>query len=99
MKKSLLIALIGFMFVAFASCAGGSKEYRDAKAAIEKATKIIDNASTCDDLMNADMEMDADEETEYAEADMMTPEEKEEIAKLAGELVTKTFEKSAELCQ
>ena len=50
MKKSLLIALVGFMFVAFASCSCGSKPYKEAKANLEKIEKSITDAKSCEDL-------------------------------------------------
>ena len=96
MKKSLLIALVGIVLFALTSCGGssskGTKEFKDAKALVEKFDKQVSNAKTCDELQtiveNMTEEAEAMEDITYAEAEQLTPEEEE----ILNELVTKMTE-------
>lgn len=98
MKKSLLIALIGFMFVAFASCGGGTQEYKDYKAFLKAGEKIIDDATSCEDLFKSpDVKFDFFKE--YEEGQEMTDAEEEELNKYQKEIEAKAEAKAKELCK
>ena len=105
MKKSLLVALVGFMFLAFASCSG-SAEYELNKK-MYKATKAqLEKAKTCEDLQkvpeNALKECNLKAEDlfkKFEGKDTMTAKEKEEVEKWEKEIEKLTEEKTKELCK
>ena len=101
MKKTLIIALAGFMMFAFSQCGGnkGSKEFQDSKALLEKLEKAVNDSKTCEELEDAALTVlfSGLAMEEYAEEDKMTEAEKTEIEKL-GEKFEKVMEaKVAEL--
>ena len=79
MKKSLLIALVGFMFIGFASCSCGSKEYQDAKEANNKLEKALNDAKDCDALRKAWVDALDAKTPKYNEDEMMTDDEEAKI--------------------
>lgn len=82
----------------------GSKEYRDAKAIIEKSEKAVKDARTCDELYDVLKELasffaplDTKDKKDYKEEERMTIDEKEKIEKLSKELGNLFEEKFKEL--
>lgn len=76
MKKVLIIALAGFMTIAFTQCGGsGSPEFKDTMNYLKKAEKAIHSAKTCEELDAAAELFWAGEDKEYAKEDEMTEEE------------------------
>lgn len=55
MKKTLIIALAGIMMFAFTQCGGskGSKEYVETRELYQIIEKMVDDATTCDELQEA----------------------------------------------
>lgn len=96
MKKTLIIALAGFMMFAFTQCGGenkGSKEFQDSKALLEKLEKAVNESKTCEELEDAALTIlfSGIAMEEYAEEDKMTEAEKTELEKL-GEKLEKVME-------
>lgn len=81
MKKAMIIALAGFMMIAFTQCGGsGSQEYKDMMDYLKKAEKAINSAKNCDDLDKAsDLFWKGAEEKDYAKDDEMTEEERTKV--------------------
>lgn len=52
MKKTLLVAVLSLIMLGMAACGGGdhSKAFNQSKKIIDKITKSIEEAKTCDDL-------------------------------------------------
>ncbi len=92
MKKSLLIALVGFLFFAMTSCGDStkankeSKEFAAAKAYIEKYNKAFQNAQTCEELEDLVEQMEEDAEgldsSNFAEEDRITDDEEDALKDL-----------------
>jgi hypothetical protein len=92
MKKSLLIALVGFLFFAMTSCGDStkankeSKEFAAAKAYIEKYDKAFQNAQTCEELEDLVEQMEEDAEgldsSNFAEEDRITDDEEDALKDL-----------------
>ena len=92
MKKSLLIALVGFLFFALTSCGDGtkankeSKEFAAAKAYIEKYDKAFQNAQTCDELETIMEQMEEEaaglDSDNFAEEDRITDAEEDALKDL-----------------
>lgn len=79
MKKIMLVALAGFMMLAFTQCGGGasgSQEYKDMMSFLKKVEKAFSTAKSCEDLDKAtELFWNGVEEKEYAEKDQITEEE------------------------
>lgn len=97
MKKTLLIALVGFMFVAFASCGGGTKQYKDLCKALDQIEDIMDDATTCSDLERADA-IDLPDGANYSKEDLMTEDETQKITERYLKILGEYSEKASELC-
>ncbi|MBP5644161.1 MAG: hypothetical protein J6X10_08060 [Bacteroidales bacterium] len=105
MKKSLIIALVGIVLFAFASCAGetnkGSKEFRDAKAFIEKFEKAVSAVTTCEELNAVGEQMETEAwglaMQSYDENEKLTSAEEEELTKLSEKWVESIQKKYEEL--
>ena len=92
MKKSLLIALVGFLFFAMTSCGDSSKankeskEFAAAKAYIEKYDKAFQNAQTCDELETIMEQMEEEaagmDSDNFAEEDRITDAEEDALKDL-----------------
>ena len=92
MKKSLLIALVGFLFFAMTSCGDStkankeSKEFAAAKAYIEKYDKAFQNAQTCDELETIMEQMEEEaaglDSENFAEEDRITDAEEDALKDL-----------------
>ena len=91
MKKSLLIALVGIVFFALASCGESkpkeSKEFSDAKAYIEKYVKAFTDATSCDEIESLSEQMETEAWTlasqNYEENEKMTEVEEKTLTKIA----------------
>ena len=106
MKKSLLFALVGIVFLAFTSCAGGSKtkeskEFSEAKAYIQKYEKAFNEATTCEELETLGEQMETEAWTlalqTYEDNEKMTEAEEQELAKIAENWVESIQKKIDEL--
>lgn len=92
MKKSLLIALVGFLFFALTSCGDStkankeSKEFAAAKAYIEKYDKAFQNAQSCDELETIMEQMEEEaaglDSDNFAEEDRITDAEEDALKDL-----------------
>lgn len=92
MKKSLLIALVGFLFFAMTSCGDStkankeSKEFAAAKAYIEKYDKAFQDAQSCDELENIMVQMEEEayaiDSENFAEDERITEAEEEALKDL-----------------
>ena len=92
MKKSLLIALVGFLFFALTSCGDStkankeSKKFAAAKAYIEKYDKAFQNAQSCDELETIMEQMEEEaaglDSDNFAEEDRITDAEEDALKDL-----------------
>lgn len=90
MKKTLLIALAGMMLFAFTQCGGGgSKEFKDNKALLDKMEKAVKDANSCDEMESSlfSIAMEAfGNDYNYTDDEKMTENEETELEKLSKKL-------------
>jgi hypothetical protein len=98
MKKALIIALAGFIMIAFTQCgSSGSPEFKDTMNYLKKAEKAMKSAKTCEELDAAtDLFWEGSGDKQYAKEDEMTEEETlkafeylEKVGKVYDELTEK----------
>jgi hypothetical protein len=92
MKKSLLVALVGFVLFAMTSCGDStkanqeSKEFAAAKAYIEKYDKAFQNAQSCDELETIMEQMEEEaagiDSDNFAEDERITEAEEDALKDL-----------------
>lgn len=95
MKKTLLIALAGLMMFAFTQChSGGSKEFKDRKALLQKMEKVFKNEKDCEKLFKKLEKIGKEyDKKKYADKDKITKEEEKELKKIV-ESMEKTVKKN-----
>lgn len=100
MKKILLIVLAGMMMLVFTQCGsnGGTKQYRDTKAFLERVTELLNNAETCDDLDELTDETRDQFDAVYEKKDKLSKEEEDIIDQMLDNLRNLVYEKAMELC-
>ena len=113
MKKLIVTVLSGIMLMGFVSCGGGgSKEFKETKAILDKYEKGIDKAKTCDELRTAynnyhnsinefrnKPKYSGKDQLNFDEKDMMTEEEHDNFTSLWEQVDKKHSEKKKELCK
>ena len=114
MKKLIVTVLSGIMLMGFISCGGGggSREFKETKAILDKYEKGIDKAKTCDELKevynNYYKSIDefrnkpkypGKDQLNFDEKDRMTEEEHDNYTKLWVQVDKKHSEKKKELCK
>ena len=113
MKKLIVTVLSGIMLMGFVSCGGGgSKEFKDTKAILDKYEKAVDNAKTCEEVNAANKAYYKDidqfrktpkysgkDQVAYDEKDMMTKEEHDNYTNLWLQVDKKYSAKKKELCK
>ena len=75
----------------FASCGGGTQQYKDVSKAFDEWEKAISKAKSCDDLK--DVELKIDYKKEYGDKEKMTPEEEDKLIIRKAELTVKENKK------
>ena len=109
MKKTLIIALAGMMLFAFTQCGGGggkedtkgTKQYTETMAAFEELEKMVNDASTCEELEEAGLAVAfgglaiAFGDDEYAEGEKLTEKEQKKLTDYL-EKLSKDVEKKTE---
>lgn len=113
MKKLIVTVLSGIMLMGFASCSGGgSREFKETKAILDKYEKGIDKAKTCEEVNAANKAYYKDidqfrktpkysgkDQVAYDEKDMMTKEEHDNYTNLWLQVDKKYSAKKKELCK
>lgn len=108
MKKTTTFALVAVLMIAFAACGTKeTKQFSEMKASIQELEQYIDTVETCDNLLmvgfiveNIEVGMDFEptaDDLGYAESEMMTLKEKEQINQMLDDLSNKLEEKSKQL--
>jgi len=88
MKKLVLSALV-MSALFFASCGGGTAEYKDTVKAMDEYEKDLGKVKSCDDLSKVREKDYGDAKKEYGEKEKMTPEEEDKIIIRNAELSVK----------
>lgn len=113
MKKLIVTVLSGIMLMGVVSCGGGgSKEFKETKAILDKYEKAVDNAKTCEEVNAANKAYYKDidqfrktpkysgkDQVAYDEKDMMTKEEHDNYTNLWLQVDKKYSAKKKELCK
>ena len=92
MKKLVLSALV-MSALFFASCGGGTQQYKDATKMLDDYEKAIGKVKGCEDLKNAKKDFYAAseklDEKEYGGKEELTPEEKDKLTIRMAEIQVK----------
>ena len=108
MKKTLIIALVGMMMLAFTQCGGkgneaktakGSTEYNDNKKMLQDFEKLVKDANTCDELQEAAIGLlfSGLASNDYADDEKITEEEEKKLEEYMEEIGNVIEKKSKEL--
>lgn len=83
--------------LAFASCGGGSAQFKDMKKMYNDYEKRLGKVDNCDSLRNLSPDYKKFIKETYADKDKMTPEEKDKLIIMGAEIQVKENEKGRKL--
>ena len=101
MKKTILLALMGFMLFAFTQCGSGeSKEFKDFQKALNEFESQVNKAKSCDDLIAAEVAFGKCQwaNTDYDEKDQMTEDETTKAKEMLKKAQKLADDREDELC-
>ncbi len=100
MKKTLLIAMVGIVLMAFTSCTPKStKQFNESKATLEQLQQQVEAVTTCEELQLATDGVNGltNSTVVYADNEKMTAEEQATFTQMLDSLNVKMQAKFAEL--